>query len=80
MKRSKFFNEVRKFWHHEISDCTYVQKQGRRFRGKGGIVSDYLPWLLIGIAVLAIVMISIFLLKGKGISLIDQIKDLIRLR
>ena len=41
-----------------------------------GIVSEYLPWLLIAIAVLAIVMISILVLKEKGFSLIDQIKDL----
>ena len=47
------------------------------FRGKKrGIASEYLPWLLIAIAVLAIVMITIFLLKDKGISLIDKIKGL----
>ncbi len=44
---------------------------------KKGVVSDYLPWLLIGLAVLAILMITIFLLKGKGFSLIDQIKNLL---
>lgn len=43
---------------------------------KRGIVSDYLPWLLIAIAVLAIVMITIMLLKDQGGSLIDQIKGL----
>jgi len=41
-----------------------------------GIISEYLPWILISIAVLAVVLISIFLLKGKGFSLIDKIKDL----
>jgi hypothetical protein len=41
-----------------------------------GIVSDYLPWILIAIAVLAIVTIAILLLKEKGISLIELIKDL----
>jgi len=46
------------------------------FSRKKGIASEYLPWLLIAIAVLAIVMVTIFLLKGKGISLIDKIKDL----
>ena len=45
---------------------------------KRGIISEYLPWLLIGIAVLAIVMITIFLLKEKGISLLDKIQDLFR--
>lgn len=45
---------------------------------KKGVISEYLPWLLIGIAVLAIVMITIFLLKEKGISLLDKIQDLFR--
>lgn len=43
-----------------------------------GIVSDYLPWILIAVAVLVIVLLSIFLLKGKGISLIDKLKGLFR--
>jgi len=43
---------------------------------KRGVISDYLPWLLIAVAVLAIVMVTIFLLKEKGFSLIDKIKDL----
>jgi hypothetical protein len=47
-------------------------------KSKRGIVSEYLPWLLIGLAVLAIVMISIFLLKDKGIGFIDQIKNIFR--
>lgn len=45
-------------------------------KGKGGIVSDYLPWLLIAIAVLVILMISIFVLRGQGISLIDKLKNI----
>jgi hypothetical protein len=49
-------------------------KRGQR----RGIVSDYLPWILIAVAVLVILMITIFLLKGKGTSLIDQIKNLFR--
>jgi len=47
---------------------------------KRGIISGYLPWILIAIAILAILMITIFLLKDKGISLIDRIKDLISWR
>jgi hypothetical protein len=43
---------------------------------KRGIVTEYLPWLLIAIAVLAIIMISIFLLKDKGITAVDKIKNL----
>ena len=45
---------------------------------KKGIVSEYLPWILIAVAVLVIVLLSIFLLKGKGISLIDKLKGLFR--
>jgi len=44
---------------------------------KKGIISDYLPWLLIALAVLAIVMVTIFLLREKGFSLLERIKDLI---
>ena len=44
-----------------------------------GVISEYLPWLLIAVAILAIVMITVFLLKEKGFSLIDQIKDLFKI-
>ncbi|MDD5700265.1 MAG: hypothetical protein PHH00_03715 [Candidatus Nanoarchaeia archaeon] len=47
-------------------------------RFKRGIVSEFLPWLLIAIAVLVILMITIFVLKGQGISLIDKIKGIFR--
>ncbi len=43
---------------------------------KKGVVADYLPWILISIAVLVVVMVSLFVLREKGISLIDKIKDL----
>jgi hypothetical protein len=43
---------------------------------KRGIVSEYLPWILIALAVLAILLISAFLMKGKGFEFIDQIKNL----
>lgn len=45
---------------------------------KRGIVMEYLPWLLIALAVLTILALTIFLLKEKGTSLIDQIKNLFR--
>lgn len=44
---------------------------------KRGIISEFLPWLLIAIAVLVIVMIAIFVFKNKGFSLIDQIKNIL---
>jgi len=43
---------------------------------KKAVISEYLPWLMIAIAVLAILMLTIFLLKEKGVSLIDSIKNL----
>lgn len=43
---------------------------------KRGIVADYLPWILIAVAVLAILVIAIAILKDKGISLADQIKNI----
>ena len=47
-------------------------------KSKKGIISDYLPWILIAVAVLVILMITIFLLRSKGLSLIDQLKNLLR--
>lgn len=44
---------------------------------KRGIVSDYLPWILIAVAVLVIIMIAIFILKGQGVSFIDKLKSLL---
>jgi len=43
---------------------------------KRGIVADYIPWLIIGIAVLVIISIAIFLMRGQGEGLIDKIKEL----
>jgi hypothetical protein len=47
---------------------------------KKGVVADYLPWLLIGIAILTMLMITVFLLKDQGFVLIDKIKNLVRMR
>jgi hypothetical protein len=45
---------------------------------KRGIAAEYLPWLLLSLILLVIVLISIFFLKEKGVSLLDQIKGLFR--
>ncbi len=45
---------------------------------KCGIISDYLPWLLIALVLLAIIMVSIFFLKGTGLEFIDKIKNFFR--
>ena len=47
---------------------------------KKGVITEYLPWLLISLAVLAIMMIMIFFLRQEGISLIDKIKNLFRFK
>jgi hypothetical protein len=46
--------------------------------GKNGIITEYLPWLIISLAVLAIIFVAIFLLKDSGIGFIDKIKNLFR--
>jgi len=45
---------------------------------KKGVVSEYLPWLLIALAVLAILMIAIFVLKDKGTTVLEGIKNIFR--
>jgi len=50
---------------------------GKRGKNHSGIVSEFLPWLLIAIAVLVILMITIFILKGQGVSLIDKIRGIV---
>jgi len=49
-------------------------------KNKKGIVSEYLPWILIAVAILVILMIGVFVLKEKGISVIDKFKGLLRFR
>ena len=50
----------------------------RTLKNKRGIISEALPWIIISISVLAILMITIFILKGKGVTVIDSIKDLFK--
>lgn len=45
---------------------------------KRGIVTEYLPWILISLAVLAIILLAVFVLKDEGTSLIDEIKGLFK--
>jgi hypothetical protein len=41
-----------------------------------GVVSDYLPWIIIAVAVLVVLLIAAFFLRGQGVNLIDKIKGL----
>lgn len=45
-----------------------------------GIVTEYLPWLLIAVIVLVILFIGIFVMKGEGESLIDKIKNIFKFK
>lgn len=49
-------------------------------RDKKGVISEYLPWLLISIAVLAILMITIYFLRQEGVSMIDKLKSILKFR
>lgn len=53
-----------------------MKRSEKFFRNKFGIVTDYLPWLLIAIAVLVILFIGLFVMRGEGESLIDRIKNI----
>ncbi len=46
-------------------------------RDKKAIVSDYLGWIILGVAILAIMFIAFFYLKQSGASLLDKIKGLL---
>ena len=50
----------------------------KSWKNKKAIVSEYLPWVLIAVAVLVIMVLSILVLKNKGISLIDKLKLIFR--
>ncbi|MFW6233623.1 MAG: hypothetical protein ACOC3Z_03095 [Nanoarchaeota archaeon] len=43
---------------------------------KKGVVLDYLPWIIISVAVLVIVLIGLVVLKDKGINILDSIKSM----
>jgi len=53
-----------------------VQSTSSFISQRKGIVADYMPWLIIALAVLAILFIAIFVLRGQGESFIDKIKDI----
>ena len=43
---------------------------------KRGIVTDYLPWLLIAVAALVIFGIAYIVLTKSGVSFIERIKEI----
>jgi len=52
----------------------------RMIKNRKGIVSEALPWIMISIAILAILMVGIFIMRGEGVSIIDKIKGLFKFR
>lgn len=62
------------------SENKFSQLFTQAWSNKKAIVSEYLPWLLIGVAILVILMITIFYLRVEGFTIIDKIKDLFRFR
>jgi len=46
---------------------------------KRAVISEYIPWVLIAVGILVIIGLSIFVLKKTGFSLIDKIKDILRI-
>ena len=55
----------------------YKRKMTKMNMKKRGIIKDYLPWILIAVAVLVLAGIAIFVLRGEGSTLIARIKDLL---
>ena len=49
-------------------------------KNKFGIVTEYLPWLLLALIVLVILVLGIFVMRGEGESLIDKIKNIFSFR
>lgn len=49
-------------------------------KSKSGIATDYLIWILIGVAILVIVLIAIGIMGGEGNALIERIKNIFSFR
>lgn len=54
-----------------------MKKRMKKLNSKG-IITDYLPWLIIGLAVLVIMLVAIFFMKDAGESWITKLKDIFR--
>lgn len=56
-----------------------IRKRPRySFSNKRGFEMEFLGWWIIAIAVLIIMLIGFFILKGKGIGAIEYVKNLFR--
>lgn len=52
----------------------------RLIKNRKGIISEYLPWLLISIAILVILILAIFVMRDRGINVLDKLEGLFRRR
>lgn len=50
----------------------------KKIKNKKGFELEVLGWWILGIAVLVIVIFGMIILKGKGVGMIDYIKQLFR--
>ncbi len=55
-----------------------MKKTKKDLKNKRGMELEMLGWWIIALIVLVIVIIAIIILKGKGVSAINFIKDLFR--
>ena len=54
-----------------------MNKRGMK---KGSMETEMLGWWILGFVVLVILIVGIFILKGKGIGAIEYIKSMFRFR
>jgi hypothetical protein len=47
-------------------------------KNKKALELEMLAWWILGIAILVIIFIALFILKGKGVNAIEYIKELLR--
>jgi len=52
--------------------------QNKNMKSKKGLVWHEIGWWVIGLAILAMVIISVLLAKQRGVSLLEELKNLFR--
>jgi len=73
MKKRFLFLQNKRGQNKSFSLCNFL-------RNRKGIVTEYLPWLLLAVIILVILLIGVFVMQGEGESLIDQIKNIFTFR
>ena len=57
-----------------------MEKRKGKSKDKRGIALETLGWWIMALVILVLVILGYFILKGKGISALDYIKDLFRFK